>query len=223
MPKPYTWEELHLQLERELQQTTHILTYGTIGSCNIDQDIDTIVTRKPSSPSALFFQDLHNLFDRIDHYLQEKYKARLIRTSRFSDEEESKYIANCRDKDVVFQVMSYVSMKQIKMHWFDSFVDLDGDARTEEFLRGNYKCIIGDTSDIFRADFNCYRREDLFIRLNDSDRINSHFPTELLVHRMNVLYDYILRKRLGESAPIARDKTGCRANFYKVCEILDRS
>lgn len=223
MPKPYTWEELRVQLEVELQDTEHIQTYGTIGSCNIDHDIDTIVTKKPGSASANFFQELHGLFDQIDRYLQEHHNARLIRTSRFSDEEEIKYIANCEENDLVFQVMSYVSMKQIKMHWFDSFVDMDGDKKTEEFLRNNYKCIIGDINDIFRNDFASHKHEDLFIRLNDSDRINSHLPTDFLVRRMNVLYDFVLRKRLGINVDPALDEAGCRGCFYKVCGILDQS
>lgn len=223
MTKPFTWDELRLQLTVELQHTSHILTYGTIGSCNIDHDIDTIVTKKPDSPSADFFEDLHKVFDNIDTYLQKHYQARLIRTSRFSDEEETKYIANCQENDVVFQVLSYVSMKQIKMHWFDSFIDLDGDVKTEAFLRDNYKCIGGQISDIFRSDFACHKREDIFIRLNDSDRINSHFPKDFLVRRMNVLYDFVLRKRLGIEMLPAADEDECRDLFYKVCMILDQS
>jgi hypothetical protein len=222
MPKPFTWDEVRQQLAVELQQTSHILTYGTIGSCNIEHDIDTIVTKKVESPSADFFRELHEVFDRLDAYLQNHYQARLIRTSRFSDEEETKYIANYQENDVVFQVLSYVSMKQIKMHWFDSFIDLDGDVRIEPFLRDNYKCIAGHIDDIFRSDFASHRREDLFIRLNDSDRINSHFPKDFLVHRMNVLYDFVSRKRLGIEMLPAADESECRDRFYKICTILDQ-
>lgn len=188
---------------------------------NIDHDVDTIITRKPGSPSASFFQEIHGLFDRLDQYLSARYDARLIRTSRFSDEEETKYIAGCRPIDLVFQVMTYVSFKQLKMHWYDSFCDLDVDCKAGEFLTGSYDCIMGDTNELFTADFGEFRNEDPFITMNDSDRINAHFPEVLLVHRMNALYDFVLRKRLGKCAPVAEDESGVRDCFYETCAILD--
>lgn len=56
MTKSYTWEEIRAVLEKELNKTKHILTYGTIGSCNIEHDIDTIVTKKPDSKSSDFLK-----------------------------------------------------------------------------------------------------------------------------------------------------------------------
>lgn len=220
MAKTYTWEEIELFLEKELRNTKHILTYGTIGSHNIEHDIDTIITKKPKSPSSEFFREVHSLFNQTDKYLRKKHNARLIRTSKFSDEEEIGYIANIKENDLIFQVLTYTSFKQIKMHWF---ADLAPNQKLKKLLKNNYKCILGSTDDIFKLDFKEYKNEHLFIRLNDSDRINSHFPQDFLVNRMNVLFDFILRKQLGLQPIKARNKQEVVENFYKVCEILDRT
>jgi len=219
--KSYTWNEISTFITAELAHTQHILTYGTIGSCNIEHDIDTIVTKKPASKSADFFQEMHFLLDCIDGYLKKHHGARLIRTSRFSDEEESKYIAGYRENDLVFQVLSYVSLKQIKMHWFDSFNTVDPQSDIETFLKSNYKCLSGRIDSLFERDFAEYGHEELFIRLNDSDRINSHFPRKFLIQRMNVLYDFIVRKRLKSHFKPALSEFDCRNSFYSVCSLLD--
>lgn len=217
--RSYSWEEISSLLQSRLNKSQHILTYGTIGSCNIEHDIDTIVTKKPGSPSALFFEELHVLFEQVNRYLQEKHLSRLIRTSRFCDEEEVKFIAGYQKTDLVFQVMTYVSMKQLKMHWFDA--STKENANLEPFLKTNYHCLFGNLQTIFAPEFQEYKQEDLFIRLNDSDRLNSHFPPDFLIARMNVLYDFILRKRLGKETLEAKFPSECHQIFYEVCEILD--
>src|SRR3989344_1061419 len=102
MSKPYSWPEIKNFLAKELNSAKHIMTFGTIGSCNIEHDIDIIITKKPSSKSSAFYKEVHDLFNGVDTYLQKKHKAKMIRTSRFSDEEETKYIANFQDKELVF-------------------------------------------------------------------------------------------------------------------------
>ena len=77
-------------------------------------------------------------------------KSRLIRTSRFSDEEEIKYIANFRDNDLVFQVLTYVSFKQIKMHWH---ADLMPNEKVEKILKESYSCILGNPKDLFKSNW----------------------------------------------------------------------
>lgn len=219
MTKTYTWNEIKSVLEKELKKTNHILTYGTIGSCNIEHDIDTIITKKPQSSSADFFKEIHNLFDFIDKFLQKKPNSKLIRTSRFSDEEETKYIAKFEENDLVFQVLSYTSFKQIKMHWY---ADLLPNEKVEDILKNHYSCLLGNVGDLFKPDFKIHKNEGLFIRLNDSDRINSHFPKVFLINRMNILFDFILRKRLHLEPIISKSEKDVRKVFYEVCKILDK-
>ena len=45
MTKPYTWDEIEYFLRKELSKTKHVMTFGTIGSRNIDHDIDLIITK----------------------------------------------------------------------------------------------------------------------------------------------------------------------------------
>lgn len=52
----YTWEEIESVLTKELKKTKHIMTFGTMGSCNIKHDIDTIITKKPRSKTSDFLK-----------------------------------------------------------------------------------------------------------------------------------------------------------------------
>ena len=79
MAKPYDWEEIKHVLLKELKKTKHILTFGTIGSLNVEHDIDIITTKKPDSKSSSYFRELHKILDSVDGYLMKKYKSKLIR------------------------------------------------------------------------------------------------------------------------------------------------
>ncbi len=120
--KPYTWKEIRRVLEKELKKTRHIMTYGTIGSCNIEKDIDTIVTKKPGSKSE---------------------------------------------------------------------------------------------------DFKQYKREDIFITLNDADRINSHVPSELINKRMQQLIVFLVEKKLGKNTNKFKNVKNPREIFYLICKEID--
>lgn len=218
MTKPYTWEEIKKILKVELKKTNHILTYGTIGSCNIDHDIDTIITKKPKSKSSDFFKEVHTLFDNINTYLLNKYSCKLIRTSRFSDEEEIKKLGNFTENDLVFQVLTYVSFSQIEKHWY---ADLGLNEDLNFILNNSYNLIFGKNSDLYKNDFKSNSYDYLFIRLNDSDRINSNFENEFLIYRMNVLFDFILRKRLNLKFNFIKNKDEVRKTFYEICNKLD--
>ncbi len=219
MAKPYTWEEIKKVLKKELQKSKHILTYGTIGSCEINNDIDTIITKKPESKSSEFYGEVHKLFEKIDAYLREKYSCKLIRTSRFSDEEETKALGKFNLKDLNFQVMTYVSLSQIKKHWY---ADLAPNENLKDILDCHHKLIFGNKENIFKENFKKNYYDYLFIRLNDSDRINSNFKNSFLIERMNKLFDFILRKRLSEKPISAKNLTEVKKIFYKICDRLDR-
>ena len=215
--KPYTWKEIRRVLEKELKKTRHIMTYGTIGSCNIEKDIDTIVTKKPGSKSEDFFKELHELFDKIDNYLQTNYDCKLVRTSRLNDQEEIKYLGNFEKNDLDFQVMSYVSYRQIYMHWYNN---LESMKELDDILK-SYNCIHGNKQDVFREDFKQYKREDIFITLNDADRINSHVPSELINKRMQQLIVFLVEKKLGKNTNKFKNVKNPREIFYLICKEID--
>jgi hypothetical protein len=218
MTKSYTWAEVKNVLIAELEKTQHILTCSTIGSCNINHDIDTIITKKSSSSSKHFFQEVHQLLGAIDKYLTKKHSCRLIRACRFSDEEEIRHISRFSKGDLVFHVLTYVSFSQIEKHWH---TDLGPGEDVETILNGSV-FLLGEKTDLYKKSFKNNKCDYLFIRLNDSDRINAHFPDKLLISRMNILFDFILRKRLGMEFVPGKTKSEIKERFYEVCEILDR-
>lgn len=174
--------------------------------------------KKPKSNSSDFFKEIHSLFEKINEYLLKKYSCKLIRTSRFSDEEETKKIGNFSKNDLVFQVLTYVSFSQIEKHWY---ADLAPDESLGFILNKSYKLIIGDVSDLYRKDFKSNSYDYLFIRLNDSDRINSNFEERFLISRMNILFDFIFRKRLDKKFTLAKTKEDVKKVFYDLCNQID--
>ena len=105
MVKPYTWGEIDGVLSKELKKTKHIMTYGTIGSLNVEHDIDTIITKKPRSKSADFYKEIHTLFDNVDKYLNKKYGVRAIRFSGYQP--EFLKLSEYRKDDIAFQTLIY--------------------------------------------------------------------------------------------------------------------
>lgn len=88
------------------------MTFGTIGSCDVIHDIDIIITKKPNSKSSEFYKEIHEFFDRINRYLQMKFKAKLITTRKFVQEVEVCKLARRQPKDLIFHVMTYISYQQ---------------------------------------------------------------------------------------------------------------
>jgi len=228
MVEPYTWDEIKGVLSKELKKTRHIMTFGTIGSLNVKHDIDTIITKKPRSRSADFFKEIHKLFDNVDRYLNKKYGARAIRFSRFSHEEEVKYIASFKKNDLAFHVMAYISLDQIFLHWSydlrmsERYAGVKVNKKVINELKKSYSCILGSLDDLFKPSFKSNKKGDAFILLNDLDRINSHFPEKFLVFRMNVFFDHMFRKMLEMEVPKAKNKKEVRKIFYKMCDAIDK-
>jgi len=219
--KPYTWEEIEKLLAKELRKTRHIMTYGTIGSRNIDKDIDTIITKKPNSKSSDFYKEVHELFDKLNEYLNKTHKCKLIVTRRFDSEIEICKLGGKQKNDLVLQVMTYISRSQIKMHWLPNTM-LEGQT-AEKIIREDYECIYGEFGDVLSEEFEgTVASEGLFLYVNDLDRINSNYDEKLLCEVMNSLFDFILRKRLKLEPKIAKNKKEVREIFYHTCDELDK-
>ncbi len=218
MTKSYTWEEIKEFIVKELSKTKHIMTWGTIGSLNVEHDIDTIITKKPESFSSDFYKEVHGIFDRLDVFLK-KYNGRAVRFS-FSPEEFIIYgLIEKRANDLSFHTMIYTSYSQILKDWAWSIFS---DDNMKEILLNNYSCLLGSVEDLFSKEFIKERYYDpIFILLYLYDKINSHLPEKILLESMNHSYDYLYRKRLGLKAPICKNEKEIRKSFYKLCEILD--
>lgn len=219
MEKPYTWEEIKEFLRKELERTKHIMTFGTLGSCNVENDIDLIITKKPKSSIKAFFKEIHNLFYSIDNYLLKKYGAHAI---RFSTSEEEFSILNLmkdNEKNLAFHTHVYLNYPGIERDWNWALFE---DTNLKEILLNDYNCLLGSPKDLFSAEFQKKSYYDpLFIFLYKYDKINSHYPKKILLQAMNSYYDYLYRKRLGLKAPIARNEKDVKRIFYELCGKLD--
>jgi len=84
--KKKSWKEIKEFLIGEMKKTKHIMTFGTIGSCDIERDIDLIITKKPGSGTADFYKEIHSFFDSMDNFVKKRYGSRAIRFSFFEPE-----------------------------------------------------------------------------------------------------------------------------------------
>lgn len=219
MTKEYTWNEIRDFLKDELIKTKHIMTWGTIGSCNIEKDIDTIITKKPKSKSSDFYKEVHKIFDNLDSYLNKKYMAKVIKFSRSADEIILEHFGRKNKNYMAFHVMTYSSYSQLEKDWsWGLFLD----ENIKDILIKNYSCIIGDVNDLFGKDFiseNYY--DSIFTYLDHGDMIHLNFPEEVLINVMNSYFDYLYRKRLKLKSPIAKNEKEVRKYFYELCDIVD--
>lgn len=215
--KPYTWEEIREFLRKELGKTKHIMTFGTIGSCNVERDIDTIITKKPKSKSSLFYEEMHGIFDNLNYHLNKKYGVQCIRF--YQCEPEFLTLSNFQKNDLAIHALVYTSYKQIREDWERSL--LPGE-NIKGILEKNYNCLLGSVKDLFSKDFQDDPYSSMFYYIQVYDRINSNYSEKFLVEIMNFYYDFVFTKRLGLKAPIAKNKKDVRKYFYQLCDIVDK-
>jgi len=217
MRKPYEWKEIENFLRKALDKSEHILTFGTIGSCNVENDIDIIITKKPLSPSSKFYKEVHKIFDSLEHYLKIKYNHILLRFPGGSQGELIN-LSKKRRNALVIESMIYTSFPQIRKDW--EWAMFNDESVSDILKKQNF--LFGNFSDLFAREFQTPKYSDpVFIYLYRYDRINSNYPKKLLLDIMNKHYDYLYRKRLGLKAPICKKSEDIRKAFYELCDKLD--
>ena len=218
--KPYNWEEIKGFLTQELKKTKHILTFGTVGSCNVEHDVDIIITKKASSPSADFYKEVHKIFDDLDNYLKDRYNAKVIRFSTMLEESLISNITTYKENDLLLHTMVYFSHSQMNKDWaWASFGDEDIDEKFGKI----YNCILGNPDDLLGKKFqrnNYY--DNIFNYMYLSDKSNSHYPEKLLISTMNFYFDFLYRKMLKLKSPTVKNSKDVRRYLYELCEILDK-
>lgn len=216
MAKPYTLEEIKRILVNELKKTKAIMTWGSIGSLNVQHDIDTIITKKPGEKTSDFFREIHKVYDNLERCLSKKYRAKVI--SFPGGRGELSYLSDIKDVDLSFDTMSYTSYPKIKRDWEWAL----GPNESLKDLLKNQNFLLGSFSDLLRKDFQKANYYDyVSVRLYHIDRIKSHYPLKILLEVMNKNFDFMFRKRLGLKTPIAKNEKDVREIFYKLCDKLD--
>ena len=213
-----TWFIIKDFLQKELDNSKHIMTWGTIGSLNIENDIDTIITKKPSSPSAEFFKEVHTIFENLDDYIHKNFKIRVV---RFAQSTQEFLFRDCvKGKKILFHTMIYISFPQIEKDWKWA---LFKEENMREILKDDYRCIYGNLESLFDKDFKKENYfENIFTYLYLYDALNSNIPEKILLDIMNGCFKYLYKKRLGLEPPIAKNREEVKKYFYKLCNILDK-
>ncbi|MFA4960657.1 MAG: hypothetical protein WC548_03245 [Candidatus Pacearchaeota archaeon] len=214
--KPYKWEEIRNFFINQLTNSKHIMTFGTIGSCNVEHDLDIIITKTPSSKISDFYREIHNLFDLLNNYLSKKYSARVICFSGY--EPEFLQLSNFKEKDLAIQLMTYVSYSQIYHDWFWAIFPNED---IKNILIKNYNCLFGSVAELFSLEFNSKEYNPLYIYLMMYNRVNSNYEEDFLIKVMSHYFDFLYRKRLGFKTPIPKSKKDVKKYFYKLCDIAD--
>ena len=213
-----TWDIIKDFLQKELNCSRHIMTWGTIGSLNIENDIDTIITKKPFSPSAEFFKEIHTIFKNLDDYLYNNFKTRAVRFAHSTQEFLVK--GYTKGKKIPFHTMVYVSFPQIERDWAWA---LSKEDNIKDILKNNYQCIYGNLESLLDKDFQKENYfENIFIYLYLYDLLNSNVPENILLDNMNGCFKYLYEKRLQLDSPVAKNSKEVKKYFYELCDILDK-
>lgn len=217
MKNSYNWEEIKSFLIKELKKTKHIMTFGTIGSCNVEKDIDTIITKKPKSKSSDFYKEIHDLFDKLDNYFRKKHNIGVI---RFNQSVEDLYSQEIFDsKKIRFHALIYVCFPQLVNEWKWS---LPKNQDILEILKKEYNCLLGSIKDLLDPDFNIeHNYSFIFTYIAMHDQVNFPLPKKLLLKISNHYFHYLYKKRLGLNAPVVRNKQEIKKAIYKLCDIVD--
>jgi len=217
MKTKLTWDIIKVFLQNELNNSKHIMTWGTIGSLNIEHDIDTIITKKPTSSSSEFFKEVHTIFEDLNHYLNKNFKTKAV---RFAQSVQCPLISGyIKGNKVFFHNMIYVSFPQMNKVWDLTLFDIN---ELSKILRKDYLCIFGSVDDLFTNDFQKENYfENAFNYLYFYDVLNSNLPKNILLNMMNSCFKYIYKTLLKMNYPIAKNETEAKKYFYQLCDILD--
>ena len=210
--KPYTWEEIESFLTKELETSKHILTYGTIGSKNVKNDVDIIITKQPTSSARQFYAEIHHLHDSLNSFISEKYNAKVIAFGHSCHEIEVKHLASYTEKDLLLHVMIHASYKQMIRFWHP---DADEEV-VKNIIRNEYETIHGKKEEVLDETFNIEVDEHIYCWLNYHDRSNSQLPQNILREKHQEFARYI-SKRYSIPIPEPDDP---RELFYKICDCV---
>lgn len=218
MSKPYTWEEISEFLKGELKKTKHILTFGAIGSMNVESDIDLVITKKPKSGTSDFYRELHALFDNLNLYMKKKWNAKSVCFFSMLEEQTLRYLKSYNKNDLGFHMMVYFSYPQMEIDWAGA-----QDANVKKIITEKYICLLGSSEDLLSKKFMKPKIYDpTYNFLFYQDKSNSHYSSELYLAYSKKSFDYLTRKRLKLGTFPLKNVKEIKKVFYKICDEIDR-
>lgn len=143
----------------------------------------------------------------------------MIRFSVSSHQSEVLKIGNYKTGDLMLHVMVYHSIPQMIDDWTP---DLLKSESVLDIIKEEHKTLYGNIKSLFSKEFLKGKRYDnFFLRIYKNDRLNSNYPKEFLVEKMNWLYRYISKHIKIKEVMIAKNENEARSYFYKICDEID--
>ena len=130
-------------------------------------------------------------------------------------------ISTYKKGDLVFDVMTYVSLRELENDWYPY---MSSNSKIKNLLENEYDCIFGDVKFLFTEKFIEKTKNDhLFLIMMRYDKIKTRYPNNFLIECMNYHFDYVLRKKLNLKTMKATSEIDVKKIFYQICDILDQS
>ena len=211
-----SWDIIKFFLEKELKSTNHILTFGTIGSCNIEHDVDLIVTKKSQSKTSDFYKEFNQLIESLDNYLK-NYNSKAIIFYTMMEEEFLRYLDVYKKQDVGLHLMVYFSFPQIKIDWAGA-QDID----LGKLFKEDYNCLWGGVNDLFNSKFQDSNPLDATYNFLFQINKSKYYPKEFRFNYMKKILDYLSRKRLKIKPVVVGNEDEIDKKFYLFCDELDK-
>jgi len=213
----YSWKDIEPYLTNRLSQTKNIMTFGTIGSKNVENDVDIIITKKPQAKTSEFYREVHDLFTGLDQYMASTYDCKAIKFIKLCQQDEALYLSGYKQGDLALHVMTFVSYPQLFKDWDWAL----GPKDNIKSLLSSYVPLLGKTEMIYSSEFSkSQHNEHLILNLSHLDIINSKYPTDLFLKKMNHAYGYVSKHANVDFVP-AENKEEVINKFYSLCDLLE--
>jgi len=215
----YDWNVIESYLKEQLKDTKTILTAGTIGSRNLNHDIDLVIIKRPEAKRSDHYKEIHKICDGLDAYLRDNFGKKLIKFTKLAQQEEYLYLGKYAPGDLALHTLPYASLDHMVQIWAP---DLKPDESVEDIVRKEYNPLFGSKEQIFSLEFKQRKPYDgIALKMDEQDRTNANFPEELVVNGSNHLFRFVA-KHLGiENKYVAENKAQVREYFYQLLDKID--
>ena len=116
--------------------------------------------------------------------------------------------------------MAYHSIPQIIDDWTP---DLLKNENILDEIKNDYKILYGNVKLLFSKNFLKGKMYDKwFLNIYKNDRINSNYPKEFLIEKMNELFRFMGKKVKIKKALVAKNEKQVRNYLYKICKMIDK-
>lgn len=215
---PFQWGDIEPLVINQLSYKNSISFFATIGSRNIERDIDIISIKNPNAKNSQYLRDIHSLLDILNEWIHYSYDRKIVKFSRFINQEESLHLGDYKDGDLALHLMSYPCYEQFKNIWL---ADVPSTVDVYNLLK-NSKKMKGDIETIKYLMSQPKKEHDsLLYKLQECDKIHSNYDETLLLKCMNETYRYIQKHIKSDNYKYATNTQETREIMYEIADMLE--